>query len=142
MSYSLEGFAALLIKATVLLPAAEEEAMKKAAVMLEKEAKTIIGTDALAANAAATIDRKGFDAPGLATGEMRDSITHNADRHEAYIGSDNEKLKWLEFGTQKAGSAWGSANPPRPVLGLTVVKHGEHAAEIVGREVTAAITIL
>ena len=143
MAYSLEGFAEMLFKAVVLLPAAEREAMEKAAVLLETTAKGIIGTPALVANAPATIALKnGVNSPGMDTAETRDSITHNSDRHEAYIGSNNEKLKWLEFGTQKTGNAWGGPNPPRPVLGLTVVKEGEHAARIVGSEIAASILIL
>ena len=141
MSYSLSSFAELLVKAAVVIPDEIEHGLKKAAEMLEAEAKAIVGTDALAPNAPATVERKGFDAPGLETGEMRDLITHNADRHEAYIGSDNEKLKWLEFGTKKEGAAWGGPNPPRPVLGLTAVRKGERAAEIVGHAVSVALAI-
>ena len=58
MAYSLEGFAEMLFKAVVLLPAAEREAMEKAAVLLETTAKGIIGTPALVANAPATIALK------------------------------------------------------------------------------------
>src|SRR5271166_3441124 len=99
MAQSLLQFAEMLITATVVLPAEIKHGLEKAAAMLEEEAKQIVGSDLLVPNAQATIDRKGFDAPGLETGEMMQSITHNADHHEAYIGSDNEKLKWLEFGT-------------------------------------------
>jgi hypothetical protein len=65
-----------------------------------------------------------------------------SDRHEAYIGSNDERLKWLEYGTGKTGSEWGGPNPPRPVLGITVLRKGDEAAEIVGRAVAAAIAIL
>lgn len=140
MSYSLAQFAAKLLEAAIIMPAEEAEAMEKAAVMLEREAKRIIGSSELAPDAAATIEHKGSDAPGVETGETRDSITHNSDRSEAYIGSNDERLKWLEFGTQKGGSAWGGPNPPRPVLALTSIKHGDEAAEIVGRAVLASIT--
>jgi phage gpG-like protein len=142
VSYSLEQFAGMLIEATVMLPAAEAEAMEKAAAMLETEAKRFFGSSELAVNAAATIEHKGSSAPGIDTGETRGSIQHNSDRHEAYIGSNDERMKWLEFGTQKGGNAWGGPNPARPILGITARFEGEHAAEIVGREVLAAITIL
>lgn len=141
MSFTLEGFATMLIRATVLIPAAEAEAMEKAASMLEREAKTVIGSSALVGNADPTIERKGFDSPGVETGETRDSITHNSDRHEAYIGSNDERLKWLEFGTAKGGNAWGGPNPPRPVLGITVLRKGDEAADIVGRGIVAAIIL-
>jgi phage gpG-like protein len=140
---TLEQMASLLLKAVVILPAVEAEAMEKAAAMLETEAKHVIGSNALARNAEATLAHKdGVNTPGVDTGETRDSITHNSDRHEAYIGSNDERLKWLEFGTGKAGSAWGGPNPPRPVLGITVLRKGDEAAEIVGRAVAAAIAIL
>jgi phage gpG-like protein len=140
---TLEQMASLLLKAVVILPAVEAEAMEKAAAMLETEAKHVIGSNALARNAEATLAHKdGVNTPGVDTGETRDSITHNSDRHEAYIGSNDERLKWLEFGTGKAGSAWGGPNPPRPVLAITVFRKGDEAAEIVGRDIARAITIL
>jgi phage gpG-like protein len=143
MAFSLESFASLLIKATVLMPTVEAEAMEKAAAMLETEAKHVIGSNALASNAEATLAHKdGVNTPGVDTGETRDSITHNSDRHEAYIGSNDERLKWLEYGTGKVGSAWGGPNPPRPVLGITVLRKGDEAAEIVGQAIARAITIL
>jgi hypothetical protein len=141
MSFSLTEFAGLLLEATVIMPAVEAEAMEKAAAMMETEAKRIFGTSELAANADATIERKGSDAPGIETGETRGSIQHNADRHEAYIGSNDERLKWLEYGTAKSGNAWGGPNPPRPILSLAGVRKGDEAAEIVGRAVIAAIVI-
>ena len=140
MSYSLAQFAAKLLEAAIIMPAEEAEGMERAAAMLEREAKRIIGSSALTPNAPATIEHKGADTPGVDTGETRESIQHNSDRHEAYIGSNDERLKWLEFGTQKGGSAWGGPNPPRPVLAITSIKHGDEAAEIVGRAVLASIT--
>jgi phage gpG-like protein len=143
MAFSLESFASLLIKAVVILPAAEAEAMEKAAAMLDEAAKSVIGSNALARNAEATLAHKdGVNTPGVDTGETRDSITHNSDRHEAFIGSNDERLKWLEFGTGKTGSAWGGPNPPRPVLEITAFKFGDKAAETIGQDIAAAITIL
>jgi phage gpG-like protein len=140
---TLEQMAGLLLKAVVILPAVEAEAMARAAQMLETEAKHVIGSNALARNAEATLAHKdGVNTPGVDTGETRDSITHNSDRHEAYIGSNDERLKWLEYGTGKAGSAWGGPNPPRPVLEITAFKFGDKAAEMIGREIATAITIL
>ena len=139
MSYSLTAFAAKLLEAAIIMPAEEAEGMERAAVMLEREAKRIIGSSALTPNAPATIEHKGADTPGVDTGETRKSIQHNSDRHEAFVGSNDERLKWLEFGTQKGGAAWGGPNPPRPVLALTSIKHGDEAADIVGRAVLASI---
>jgi HK97 gp10 family phage protein len=49
------------------------------------------------------------DAPLLRTGDMRASIKSEAEGNEAVVGSNDEKLKYHEFGTDKM--------PPRPVLG-------------------------
>jgi len=145
MTYSLTSFAGMLMEAFVLLPAAEAEAMEKAAKLLEAESKRLIGfpQPSWPPLADVTIANKdGVNSPLLDTGEMQDSITHNSDRHEAYIGSDNKKLLFHEFGSDKTGNAWGSRNPPRPVLGLAVVNKGDEAARLVGREVLTAIKIL
>jgi hypothetical protein len=91
MRYSLTEFAELLLEATVIMPAAEAEAMERAAAMMETEVKSIFGSSALVGNAEATIEHKGFDAPGIETGATRASIQHNSDRHEAYIGSNDER---------------------------------------------------
>lgn len=49
------------------------------------------------------------DAPLLRTGEMRDSIEVMVEGSEAVVGTNDEKMKWHEYGTEKM--------PPRPVLG-------------------------
>lgn len=49
------------------------------------------------------------DAPLLRTGEMKKSIRADAERNEAVVGSNDEILKYHEFGTDRM--------PPRPVLG-------------------------
>ena len=49
------------------------------------------------------------DAPLLRTGEMKESIEATVEKNEAVVGSNDEKLKYHEFGTEKM--------PPRPVLG-------------------------
>ena len=137
--YSLTSFAAKLLEAAVLIPIEIEQGIKEAAAMLEREAKATFGSAALAPNADATVARKGFDSPGIETGGTRDSITHNSDGHDAYIGSNDKRLKWLELGTHKTGNAWGGPNPPRPILGITAVKHGAEAKRIVGHAVMTAI---
>lgn len=49
------------------------------------------------------------DAPLLRTGEMQKSIAADSERNEAVVGSNDELMKYHEFGTDKM--------PPRPVLG-------------------------
>ncbi|MGE4824348.1 hypothetical protein [Yersinia enterocolitica] len=68
-----------------------------------------------------------LDAPLLASGEMRDSITHEVSGMEAVIGSTDQKMVFHEFGTAKM--------PPRPVLGTAVVHNGEFIKKIIGKAV-------
>ena len=87
-----------------------QDELEAAATILEKQAKDLIGVPQpeWAPLAPATLERKGgVNTPLLETGEMRDSITHNADAHEAHVGSNNPKLNWHEFGSIKLGGAWG-----------------------------------
>lgn len=60
--------------------------------------------------------RHGFppDAPLERTGQMKNSITSEAEGMEAVAGSDDEKIFWHENGTPKM--------PPRPVLGPAAIK--------------------
>lgn len=72
---------------------------------------------------------KGYpsDAPLLASGEMRDSFTHEVSGMEAIIGSTDPKMVFHEFGTAKM--------PPRPVLGPAVVHNGDFIKKIIGKAV-------
>jgi hypothetical protein len=88
---------------------------------------------------AVTLSRKIANTPLLDTGEMKDSIQWNVDAHEGYIGSNNPKLKWHEFGTNKEGAAWGSPNPPRPVLALASIRKEEKIYAMAARAVMAIV---
>jgi phage gpG-like protein len=143
MAYTLGQFAEMLLHVTVILPAEEAAAMEKAAKILEDEAKGLIGIarPEWPPLAQATLDRKGgVNTPLLETGEMQASIEHNSDRHEAYIGSNNPKLKWHEFGTVNV--PWGTVNPPRPVLALASVRKEKEVVDTIGRAVFVAIETL
>jgi HK97 gp10 family phage protein len=61
--------------------------------------------------------------PLLRTGEMRESIEYNmdADGREAYVGTNNEKAVFNEFGTSKI--------PPRSFLGGAVEHKGQECAD-------------
>jgi phage gpG-like protein len=48
------------------------------------------------------------DSPLLETGELRDSITWNAEGNVGHVGSDLDKAVWMELGTAKT--------PPRSFL--------------------------
>jgi hypothetical protein len=140
MEFTLSGFAARMMGAAAALHEGNRAAMEAAAVIIEKRAKATFGSGELVPNAAATVAIKGFDSPGIETGATRDSIQHNSDAHEAYIGSNDIKMVWLEHGTHKTGGAWGIDNPPRPILGVASVSAAPEAVEAIGREVMAALT--
>ena len=116
--------------------------MEKAAKVLEEEAKSLIGVPQAGwpPLAQVTIDRKGSNTPLLDTGEMKDSIEHNSDRHDAYIGSNNPKLRWHEFGTNNV--PWSTTNPARPVLALASVRKENEVKEIIGRSIMVALETL
>lgn len=81
-------------------------------------------TEKLEPNAQSTIDRKGFDAPLIETGELRESIeTEHAIvpaegvafgaalgeyRAESGVGTADEKMLWHEYGS--------AHYPPRPAM--------------------------
>lgn len=128
--------------------AAEADAQKgleKAAKLLEVKAKDAVGeyhdavgkAPAWAELADATkADRvaKGFaeDEPLLRTGELRDSIGHQVEGSEAWIGSDSELAEYHEFGT--------SHMPPRPIFGTALYENIDEAVSAIGHEATAHIS--
>lgn len=69
--------------------------------------------------------------PLFRTGELRDSLSHEAHGLEVAIGSTNETMVYHEFGTPKM--------PPRPVLGTAAFSSKEKVMAILGR--AAAIGI-
>jgi hypothetical protein len=79
-------------------------ALDHCALIIEKEAKRVIGTYEYGwpRLQPETIARKAGDTPLLETGEMRDSIEHSVDDNgeEAYVGSNNPKAVWQELGTR------------------------------------------
>jgi phage gpG-like protein len=72
-----------------------------------------------------TIARKATgDSPLLETGELRDSIERDVQHDVAYVGSNNNKALFHEFGTSRI--------PPRPVFaGAAKAKH-EEIGEMIG----------
>lgn len=112
---------------------ATDAALKKAANVLEKEAKSAIGTYRYGWEplAASTLARKAADTPLLETGELQRSIENNVGHKEAWVGTDDRKATWLEFGTSKM--------PARPFMGGALNAKGEEVKEIVARHVHAAM---
>ena len=128
---SLAGLAFLLAEQAEKLKQAKE-GLETAAQLIETESKAMIGhyQDGWAALADSTERQKaakGYppNAPLLATGEMRDSITHNVQDATAYIGTDDEKMIYHEFGTVHI--------PPRPVYMLAFEHKKDEIIEVIGQ---------
>jgi HK97 gp10 family phage protein len=64
-------------------------------------------------------------APLLRTGEMRDSIGHQTEGDRTVVGSNDQRMVYHEFGTNRI--------PPRPVLGPALFRNKTHIANGIGR---------
>jgi phage gpG-like protein len=111
--------------------AARHEALEVAAVIIEGEAKAVIGTykygwTELADSTKRDRERKGFppNEPLLRTGELRDSIEHSAGVETAYVGSNLNIAVYQELGTSRI--------PPRSFLMGAAVHKGKEAAIAAG----------
>jgi HK97 gp10 family phage protein len=71
------------------------------------------------------------DAPWLHTGELRDSIGHQADGLEAAVGSTSDVALYQELGTARL--------PPRPFLAPAAAENGEAIAQAAGQAVFDAL---
>jgi phage gpG-like protein len=73
-----------------------------------------------------TIERKKTgDSPLLETGELRGSIEREVHEDVAYVGTNDKKAEFQEFGTSRI--------PPRPFLaGAAAAKHAE-IGELIGK---------
>lgn len=123
--------AALTLAAHEMEHAARPAAMKKACETLVEEAKRVIGTydygwPQLAEVTQEDRARLGYppNEPLLRTGEMRDSIEYNMDPdgREAYVGTNNEKAVWQEWGTVGI--------PPRSFLWGAWEHRGQECADM------------
>ena len=103
------AFAAHLIAINAAIEHRRNEGLEKACVLLEDEAKRVLGTYEYGwpPLQPETIARKTMgDSPLLETGELRNSISHVLGHGEAWVGSNDDKALWHEFGTRTI--------PPRP----------------------------
>lgn len=128
---SILEFVAALAEVIIELPLVEHTAMEQAAVVVETEAKRVIGTYEYGwpPLAEATIARKANgDTPLLETGEMRDSIEHISSAKEAHIGSNSDKAVWQELGTSRG-------IPPRPFLAGALHHKADEVVKIIGEEI-------
>jgi HK97 gp10 family phage protein len=146
MTHSLLQFAADLGKMEVGFGLFQHEVMEKACVMVEKEAKRVIGTydynwPALAEATIADRVAQGFapDEPLLRTGEMRDSIEHRVEteglgmKTVGLVGTDNPIAKYQELGTRTI--------PPRSFLGEAAMHKEEEIHELFGSSVAAHVLL-
>ena len=118
----------------MLIEGERELSIERSCVVLEKRIIGAFGTYEFfpwEPLAPATIARKGADTPLVETGELRDSIAHNSDENEGYVGTDNEKAKWHEFGT--------AAIPARPFLGGAITACEDEIMEMIGHHIKLAI---
>ena len=140
----LASFAAHLVLAEVAAHKALEKGLDKAAAHIERAAKGKIGEyqeangmheawPELADSTKEDRVRKGFteNDPGLRSGAMRDSISHETRGLESAIGSDDQNLVWFELGTDK--------QPPRSVLGAAAYESIDEVKKLVGGAVITGI---
>ena len=114
--------------------AEQHEIIETACEMLEGKAKGLIGYphSFWPPLAEETLRRKdGVNTPLLETGELRDSIEHNSDQFEGYVGSNNPKAEWHEFGTRRI--------PPRSFLGAAAGLEGPKIERMAGEVMRSVI---
>ena len=74
---------------------------------------------------------RGLVSPLLETGDLRDSIERDVQQHVAYVGSNDNKALWHEFGTSRI--------PPRPFLGGAAAAKHEESGEMIGKSFHALL---
>lgn len=133
------AFATFLTE-VALIEHAANNALEKAAVIVETEAKRVLGTHDYGwpPLQPETIARKATgDSPLLETGELRDSINHNVDKssaghgRSAFIGSDDDKAVWHEYGTSRI--------PPRPFISGALIHKETEVVAALGQQIHAHI---
>lgn len=132
MAHSLSEFMIHLGKMDATLNMHMVEAMGHACVIVETEAKRVLGTHdygwpPLAASTIA--QKKNGDTPLLETGDMRQSIEHTVQPEltgaTGYVGSNDPKAKYHELGTSQI--------PPRPFLSGAAMHKEQEVVHELGR---------
>ncbi len=137
--FSLGQFAAHLMTMDADIRLAEEAAVVKGCKLIQRKAKGMMGHEQpfWQGLKPETIARKAHgNTPLLETGELRASIEMTAPLNEGgeivgYVGSDNPKAIWHEFGTSRI--------PPRPFLYTAAVANKHLIEEMAGKMVFAAM---
>jgi HK97 gp10 family phage protein len=127
------AFAAFLPVLALEVEHEKHKLLEKAAVIVEEEAKRVIGTYDYnwPPLAPSTLAKKSADTPLLETGEMRDSIEHKVSHDEAHIGSNNDKAVFQELGTAKI--------PPRSFLAGALQHKAEEIVKKIGQDIVKVI---
>lgn len=136
---SFAGLAAELASLVVGIDAARKEALDRAAKVIEKEAKRVIGTydygwPELAPSTQDTRASLGYDPdePLLREGDLRTSIEHTiVSDKEAEIGSNSDVAVYQELGTPTI--------PSRSFLAGAASAKGKECAEILGEVVIESV---
>ena len=133
---SLGSLAAHLATIEADMKLTEEVCVEKACRMVEKEAKTAIGTYRFdwPRLEPETVARKARgDTPLLETGELRDSIEHVVEREGAevvgYVGTNDPIAKYHELGTRHI--------PPRSFLGEAAMRQEHKIHKMMERTIAA-----
>ena len=108
--------------------------VEEACRMAHKEARRVLGTYDYGWKklSSSTIAKKGKDSPGLATGEMHNSIQWTAKGLEGQVGSNSQKAVWFELGTRR--------QPPRSFLVGAVRAKGREIQKMAGQATAGALT--
>lgn len=122
----------------------QHAALKKAAQVVEKEAKQEFGVyqgaigpfakwEELADSTKLDRAAKGFteNDPLLRTGKLRDSISHEVHGLSAAVGSTEDVMVYQELGTEKI--------PPRPVLAPALLRKEKQVLKLIGVHTAHAI---
>jgi phage gpG-like protein len=134
MAFSLLEAATIFAEMAVEMDHIKHEVLDEGATILQTEAKRVLGTYDYGwpALKPSTIAGKSTgDSPLLETGDLRDSIEKDVQSDAAYIGSNDNKALWHEYGTVHT--------PPRPFLGGAANAKGEEIAEIAGEKMHAKL---
>lgn len=136
--FSLLGFASFATGMISSIEHAKHAALTKAAKIVQKEARSVLGTDGYDWPALSPYTHKTMPGMLLETAEMKNSIQYNVDHngHEAHVGSNLDKAVWQELGTMKGGK---QAIPPRTFLmGAAKAKRHE-IGKVIGMHIVKMI---
>jgi phage gpG-like protein len=124
---SLFQAAAMFTEIAVTMDHIEHHCLDEGSKILQDEAKRVLGTydyDWPRLKPKTIARKETGDSPLLETGELRDSIEREVQHHVAYVGSNDNKAVWHEFGTSRI--------PPRPFFaGAAAAKH-EEIGDLIG----------